>query len=45
MNGINLYINGGELEGNNLIEVICVALADTNDTGNVNENKFIYLIK
>lgn len=40
-----LSIPGFEVEGNNLIEVVCVALAGTNDNGNVNEDKFIYLIK
>lgn len=41
-----LSVPGYEFEGNNLIEVVCVALADSaNDNGNVNEDKFIYLIK
>ena len=44
-NNVTLSIPGLEFEGNNLIEVVCVALSDANDTGNVNENKFIYLIK
>ena len=44
-NNVTLSIPGLEFEGNNLIEVVCVALSDVNDTGNVNENKFIYLIK
>jgi hypothetical protein len=43
---ISLSIPGVRFEGNNLIEVICVALSDVNDdSGDVNENKFIYLIK
>ena len=41
----SLPIPGLEVEGNNLIEVVCVALAGVNDTGDVNEDKFIYLIK
>ena len=45
MDGISLYVPAWEFEGNNLIEVVCVALSDTSDNGNVNENKFIYLIK
>lgn len=41
-----LSVPGLEFEGNNLIEVICVALADSsNDDGAINEDKFIYLIK
>lgn len=42
---ISLYVPGSEFEGNNLIEVVCVALSDTSDNGNVNENRFVYLIK
>ena len=42
---VTLSIPGAEFNGNNLIEIVCVALAGQEDTGSVNENKFIYLIK
>lgn len=42
---VTLTIPGYEFEGHNLIEVVCVALPDTSDTGDVNDIKFIYLIK
>lgn len=42
---VTLSIPGLEVEGNNLIEVICVALTDSVDNGDVNDDNFIYLIK
>ena len=42
---VTLTIPGYEFEGHNLIEVVCVALPGVSDTGDVNDTKFIYLIK
>lgn len=41
---VTLNISGDDFEGHNLIEVVCVALPDTNDTGGVMDTKFVYLI-
>ena len=42
---VTLTVSGDEFEGHNLIEVVCVALPDTSDGGNVMDTKFVYLIK
>lgn len=41
---VTLNVSGDDFEGHNLIEVVCVALPDTNDTGSVMDTKFVYLI-